>query len=76
MKKAVLLSALALIASAAFHAPAAAEDKIGFIYVGPAADFGYNTSMDLGRKYVEKQNTRRQDDRLRRRSRRPPRWRG
>jgi basic membrane lipoprotein Med (substrate-binding protein (PBP1-ABC) superfamily) len=33
---------------------AAAEDtKIGFIYVGPAADFGYNTSMDLGRKYVE-----------------------
>ena len=31
-----------------------AADKIGFIYVGPAADYGYNTSMDLGRKYVEK----------------------
>ena len=31
-----------------------AEDKIGFIYVGPAADYGYNTSMDLGRQYVEK----------------------
>ena len=34
---------------------AAAADKIGFIYVGPAADFGYNTSMDLGRQYVEKE---------------------
>ena len=35
-------------------APAAAQTKIGFIYVGPATDFGYNTSMDLGRQYVEK----------------------
>src|SRR5262245_48996516 len=34
--------------------PAAAADKIGFIYVGPAADYGYNMSMDLGRQYVEK----------------------
>ena len=33
---------------------AQAQTKIGFIYVGPAADFGYNMSMDLGRKYVEK----------------------
>ena len=32
----------------------AAADKIGFIYVGPAADYGYNMSMDLGRQYVEK----------------------
>ncbi len=32
---------------------AMAADKIGFIYVGPAADYGYNMSMDLGRKYVE-----------------------
>lgn len=31
-----------------------ADDKIGFIYVGPAADYGYNTSMDLGRQYVQK----------------------
>jgi basic membrane protein A len=31
-----------------------AEDKIGFIYVGPAADAGYNQSMDDGRKFVEK----------------------
>jgi basic membrane lipoprotein Med (substrate-binding protein (PBP1-ABC) superfamily) len=34
--------------------PAAAATKIGFIYVGPAADYGYNMSMDLGRIYVEK----------------------
>jgi basic membrane lipoprotein Med (substrate-binding protein (PBP1-ABC) superfamily) len=33
---------------------ASAADKIGFIYVGPAADYGYNMSMDLGRLYVEK----------------------
>ena len=29
--------------------------KIGFIYVGPAADYGYNMSMDLGRLHVEKE---------------------
>lgn len=53
MKRAAsLLSAIAL--SAALAMPAAAEDKIGFIYVGPAADYGYNMSMDLGRKFVEK----------------------
>lgn len=34
--------------------PASADDKkIGFIYVGPTADFGYNMSMDLGREYLE-----------------------
>lgn len=27
---------------------------IGFIYVGPRMDYGYNTSMDLGRQFVEK----------------------
>jgi basic membrane protein A len=32
---------------------AAAQEKIGFIYVGPAADYGYNMSMDLGRLGVE-----------------------
>jgi len=53
MKKAILLSALALMGGVAVSGPAAAEDKIGFIYVGPAADAGYNTSMDNGRKYVE-----------------------
>lgn len=32
---------------------AAAQEKIGFIYVGPVADYGYNMSMDLGRLGVE-----------------------
>lgn len=54
MKVAIRLAALALLGAAAFAEPAAAEDKVGFIYVGPAADAGYNTSMDLGRQYVEK----------------------
>jgi basic membrane lipoprotein Med (substrate-binding protein (PBP1-ABC) superfamily) len=44
----------AMLGAAGLAAPAAAQDKIGFIYVGPAADYGYNMSMDLGRKYVEK----------------------
>lgn len=40
---------------AALATPAFADGpKIGFIYVGPAADYGYNMSMDLGRQYVEK----------------------
>lgn len=33
---------------------AQSKTKIGFIYVGPAADYGYNMSMDLGRKFIEK----------------------
>ncbi len=53
MKKAFLISALALTSGAIIATPALAEEKIGFIYVGPAADAGYNTSMDNGRKYVE-----------------------
>ena len=69
-------AALALFGAVALSAPARAEDKIGFIYVGPAADSGYNTSMDLGRKYVEKQYARRDDHRLRRAFRKPPRSRG
>jgi basic membrane protein A and related proteins len=53
MKEIFSLFTLAIIASLNFVVPAHAEDKIGFIYVGPAADAGYNTSMDNGRKYVE-----------------------
>jgi len=49
-----------LAASLAFAAMVAApafadENKIGFVYVGPAADLGYNTSMDKGRLYLEEQ---------------------
>jgi len=54
MKSAVRLGALAILGAAMLATPARAQDKIGFIYVGPAADSGYNTSMDLGRQYVEK----------------------
>lgn len=46
----------ALAAAIAFSSQALAEpdlNKIGFVYVGPAADYGYNTSMDLGRLYLE-----------------------
>lgn len=32
---------------------ATAKDKIGFIYVGPAADYGYNMSMDFGREAMK-----------------------
>ena len=51
MRKAVVFLLLTLFL---VPGPAAAADKIGFIYVGPAADYGYNMSMDLGRIYVEK----------------------
>ena len=47
-----LLGAVALAGT--FAMPVHAQNKIGFIYVGPAADFGYNMSMDEGRKFVEK----------------------
>jgi basic membrane protein A len=46
------LAVLAVVGLAAGLAEA--QTKIGFIYVGPAADFGYNMSMDLGRLHVEK----------------------
>ena len=45
-----LAAALALPALAAQAAPL----TIGYIYVGPKKDFGYNTSMDRGRLFVEK----------------------
>ncbi len=43
-----------LVAIATFLAalPALAQDKIGFIYVGPVDDYGYNIRMDVGRKYL------------------------
>lgn len=48
----------ALALAATTLAPAltfAAGPTIGYIYVGPEKDYGYNTSMDLGRQMVEKQ---------------------
>lgn len=47
------IAAAALVAAAMLPAGALAEGSdIGFIYVGPAADYGYNMSMDLGREHV------------------------
>jgi basic membrane protein A len=48
------LAFTALVTTGLIAAARAEDVKIGFIYVGPAADYGYNTSMDLGRQYVEK----------------------
>ena len=60
MKKGILL-ALALVmafaASAFALAPIPVKDqKPAFIYVGPAADGGYNHMHDIGRKMMEKNN--------------------
>lgn len=44
----------ALLALSIAATAQASDKKIGFIYVGPAADYGYNMSMDLGRRDVEK----------------------
>lgn len=50
MKFTHLLAASALALCATFSHAA----TIGYIYVGPEKDYGYNTSMDVGRQYVEK----------------------
>lgn len=44
------------LAALAFAGAAWADpdmNKVGFIYVGPAADYGYNMSMDIGRRELE-----------------------
>lgn len=48
---------LAISFAAMLATPAAYADQmnLGYIYVGPTADFGYNMSMDLGRMHVEEQ---------------------
>jgi basic membrane protein A and related proteins len=54
-RRSFLTLASALGASLAFPRVARAEPKpIGFIYVGPKLDYGYNYSMDQGRLFVEK----------------------
>lgn len=55
MLKSSLLAGGSLLAASAWR-PAHAQantNKIGYIYVGPQSDYGYNYSMDLGRQYVE-----------------------
>ena len=55
-RRSFLVGTAALGASAAFARPVRGADKapIGFIYVGPKLDYGYNFSMDQGRLHVEK----------------------
>jgi len=55
-RRSFLTAAAALSAAAAFSRGASADSKapIGFIYVGPKLDYGYNYSMDQGRLLVEK----------------------
>lgn len=52
--RAIFLSFLGLFTSLILTAAASAADpvKIGYIYVGPTADYGYNYSMELGRLHV------------------------
>jgi basic membrane protein A and related proteins len=54
-RRGFLVAGGALAASFALPKGArAARAPIGFIYVGPKLDYGYNYSMDQGRLYVEK----------------------
>lgn len=46
-----VVTAILLLAAALARA---AETKIGFAYVGPRNDYGYNYAMDQGRLYLEK----------------------
>lgn len=53
-RRSFLATSAALAASFAYSKSAHAEPKpIGFIYVGPKLDYGYNYSMDQGRQAVE-----------------------
>lgn len=45
---------LAITAALAWPAHALQAATLGYIYVGPEKDHGYNTSMDNGRRFVEK----------------------
>jgi basic membrane protein A and related proteins len=54
-RRSFVLGAAAAGAGLAFSRPAFADPKpVGFIYVGPKLDYGYNYSMDQGRSFVEK----------------------
>ena len=43
----------AAAASALLTSAAVADTRVGFIYVGPKNDFGYNYAQDQGRQYLE-----------------------
>lgn len=46
----VALAAALVIAAITFHARAADKLKVGFVYLGPVGDFGWNFQHDVGRK--------------------------
>lgn len=48
-----LLGAAAVAASMLVGASASAEDKVGFVYVGPVGDHGWTYRHDLGRQAVQ-----------------------
>jgi basic membrane protein A len=53
-RRSFIAASSALAASIAYSERAHAAPKpIGFIYVGPRLDYGYNYSMDQGRQFVE-----------------------
>ena len=54
MKPPALFRRLAAVAALTLAAGASFAQTIGYIYVGPEKDYGYNTSHDLGRQHVEK----------------------
>jgi basic membrane protein A len=54
VKRSKLLCLAAGAFALAVSAAQALALTIGYIYVGPEKDYGYNTSMDLGRQHVEK----------------------
>ncbi|WP_207061665.1 BMP family ABC transporter substrate-binding protein [Motiliproteus sp. SC1-56] len=55
MKQSVkkILGVAAAAASLALAAPASAETKVGFIYVGPIGDHGWSYRHDIGRQAIE-----------------------
>ncbi|CAN5737947.1 BMP family ABC transporter substrate-binding protein [soil metagenome] len=54
MRLSNFIRTLALAVPLAFSAHALQAATLGYIYVGPEKDNGYNTSMDNGRRFVEK----------------------
>jgi basic membrane protein A and related proteins len=52
--RAMYVGAAFVVALLAAGTVSAQDTKIGYIYVGPSADYGYNMSMDIGRLEVEK----------------------
>ncbi len=51
-RRSLLIAAAALAGAPALASAQTKPLTIGYIYVGPEKDFGYNTSMDVGRQHV------------------------